>query len=106
MPSTFLLRAVSAAALFALASTASAQTAALDAGRLHASNCFQCHGTAGKISAGFGTLAGVPAKDMLAKLDDMRRKPARDSIMYPHARGYTNEQLTQIANYFASLPKP
>jgi cytochrome subunit of sulfide dehydrogenase len=74
-------------------------------GRLLASGCFQCHGTNG-VNGGFGTLAGVEKKDMLDKLNDMRRKPARDNIMNPHARGYTNEQLNLIADYFSRLPKP
>ena len=83
---------------------AAAQTAAND-GRLLASGCFQCHGTAG-LKGGFGTLAGIPKTDMLNKLNDMRRKDARSNIMYPHARGYTTYQLDLIAGYFASLPKP
>lgn len=86
------------------AGPASAQTALAD-GRLLASGCFQCHGTAG-LKGGFGTLAGVPKTDMLNKLNDMRRKEARSNIMFPHARGYTSYQLDLIAGYFASLPKP
>lgn len=83
---------------------ASAQTSPAD-GRLLASGCFQCHGTAG-VKGGFTALAGIGKADMLHKLDDMRIKSARANIMYPHARGYTNEQLALIAGYFAALPKP
>ena len=90
-------------AMFAT-SAASGQATAND-GRLLASGCFQCHGTAG-LKGGFGTLAGVPKTDMLNKLNDMRRKDARANVMYPHARGYTTYQLDLIASYFASLPKP
>lgn len=82
----------------------SAQTSAAD-GRLLASGCFQCHGTAG-VNGGFTALAGISKIDMLHKLNDMRIKSARANIMYPHARGYTNDQLALIADYFARLPKP
>ena len=74
-------------------------------GRLLASGCFQCHGTAG-LKGGFGTLAGVGKLDMLNKLNDMRTKAARANIMNPHARGYTSYQLSLIADYFSKLPKP
>lgn len=75
-------------------------------GRLLASGCFQCHGTSG-LKGGFGTLAGVSKDDLLNKLNnDMRSKDARSNIMNPHARGYTSYQLTLIADYFSTLPKP
>jgi len=98
--------ASSALALCVALASASAGAQAPPPGRLLASGCFQCHGTNGVISSGFGTLAGVSAKDMMSKLDDMRRKAPRSSIMTPHARGYTTEQLQSIAKYFAAQPKP
>jgi sulfide dehydrogenase cytochrome subunit len=82
---------------------ASAQVA--NEGRLLASGCFQCHGTSG-LKGGFGTLAGVEKLDMMNKLNDMRTKAARSSIMNPHARGYTTYQLSLITDYFSKLPKP
>jgi len=74
-------------------------------GRLLASGCFQCHGTNG-LNGGFDALAGDSRTDTLNKLNEMRRKPSRENIMFPHASGYTNEQLWQIADYFSKLPKP
>ena len=74
-------------------------------GRLLASNCMQCHGTNG-LNGGFDALAGDSRTDTLNKLNEMRRKPLRENIMFPHASGYTNEQLWQIADYFSKLPKP
>lgn len=82
---------------------AQAQTA--DDGRLLGSGCFQCHGTAG-VKGGFGSIAGIGKADMLNKLNDFRRKSARSNIMAPHGRGYTPEQLSLIADYFARQPKP
>ena len=81
------------------------QAQVADDGRLLASGCFQCHGTAG-VKGGFGSLAGISKRDMLDELNEMRNKSARGNIMTPHARGYTNEQLDLIATYFSKLPKP
>lgn len=90
----------------ALVPAAQAQTQQLQhPGRLLASGCFQCHGTNG-TNGSFDTLAGDSRDDLLHKLDEMRRKNLRRNIMYPHASGYTNEQLWQIADYFSKLPKP
>jgi cytochrome subunit of sulfide dehydrogenase len=95
---TWLSGAVSACALL-LPAASSAQFVANDA-RLLASGCFQCHGTNGK-SGTFDALAGDGKLDMLNKLNDMRKKSAGSSIMVPHARGYTSQQLNMIADYFS-----
>lgn len=63
------------------------------AGRLLASNCFQCHGTLG--NGGFEEIRGKSANELL----EFQRKPAGRDIMAAHAQGYTAEQLRQIAAY-------
>lgn len=101
---TFLKFPLAAAALAGLL-TQGAWAQAADEGRLLASGCFQCHGTAG-LKGGFGTLAGSGKQDLINKLTEMRSKPARANIMNPHARGYTPRQIELIADYFARQPKP
>ena len=63
------------------------------AGRLLASNCFQCHGTLGR--GGFESIRGSDAAEVVEYL----RKPADSSIMAAHAQGYTTAQLQSIVNY-------
>ncbi|MFZ2308832.1 MAG: hypothetical protein WAW73_02945 [Rhodoferax sp.] len=63
------------------------------AGRLLASNCFQCHGTLGR--GGFDSIRGSDASEVVEYL----RKPADSSIMAAHAQGYTTAQLQSIVNY-------
>lgn len=70
------------------------------AGRLLASNCFQCHGTNG--SGGFERLAGMSSREIVSELREMSSETNPD-IMEVHARGYTDAQLQLIGNYFASL---
>ncbi len=86
--------------LLLAASSSFAQTVAPPAGRLLASNCFQCHGTNG--SGGFERLAGMSANEIVSEMREMRAKTSPD-IMDAHARGYTDQQLQLIGNYFASL---
>lgn len=87
--------------LLLVTSSSFAQTTAQPpAGRLLASNCFQCHGTNG--NGGFERLAGMSSRELASELREMRAKTTPD-IMDVHARGYTDAQLELIGNYFASL---
>jgi len=63
------------------------------AGRLLASNCFQCHGTGGV--GGFERIRGSDA----AEVREYLGKPARNDIMAAHAQGYTSAQLDAIIAY-------
>ena len=66
---------------------------ASSAGRLLASNCFQCHGTGGM--GGFERIRGGEAAEVREYLG---RNPA-DSIMAAHAQGFTRAQLDSIVAY-------
>jgi cytochrome c553 len=83
---------------------ASGQAAAQSAGRLLASNCFQCHGTNG--SGGFENIAGESAQEIYEEMKEMQGNPATSErekeIMVVHANGYTDAELRLIAKFFAS----
>ena len=83
------------------APTATAATAS-PVGRLLASNCFNCHGTDGRPNGGFDQLAGKSASDIAKDLKEMAAKTDEGGIMRIHAMGYTDDQLWQLASYFAS----
>ena len=70
-----------------------------------AAACANCHGTAGIAQPGMESLAGAPRDDMARKLLDFKagRRPA--TIMHQLAKGYSDEQLEQLAAYFAALKK-
>lgn len=84
--------------------TALAQTTAYTppAGRLLASNCFQCHGTNG--NGGFERLAGMSASEIVSEMREMRQA-TKPEMMDVHAKGYTDAQIQLIANYFSTLPR-
>lgn len=62
------------------------------AGRLLASNCFQCHGTGGK--GGFSNISREAGD-----LREFLSRPARSSIMAAHAQGFTPSQINLIISY-------
>ncbi len=70
------------------------------AGRLLASNCFQCHGTNGR-GAAFDAIAGLSASETYKKLSEMRAGNEGNGIMPRHAMVYTDAQLQQIADWLA-----
>jgi cytochrome c553 len=69
------------------------------AGRLLASNCFQCHGTNGR--GGLESIAGKSASEIVKELKEMQGK-GTPKMMDMHARGYTDAEIQLIANYFAA----
>jgi sulfide dehydrogenase cytochrome subunit len=73
--------------------------------RSWAAACASCHGTNGRAEAGNESLAGADKDQMLKKLLDFKagRKPA--TIMHQLSKGYSDEQLTALAAYFAAQPK-
>ena len=70
------------------------------AGRLLASNCFQCHGYNGKSSIGFEQLAGHSSSEIYKELLEMRSK-VPPQMMDMHARGYSDAQIRLIADYLS-----
>lgn len=69
-------------------------------GRLLASNCFQCHNTQGV--GGFDRLTGVTQMSTFAEMMEQRFK-FKNKEMVVHAKGYTKEQLWDLAGYLASI---
>ena len=70
-----------------------------------AASCANCHGTNGVAQQGMESLAGKSKEDLLKAMLDFKsdKKPA--TIMHQLSKGYTDEQLEQLAAYFAALKK-
>jgi cytochrome c553 len=70
-----------------------------------AASCANCHGTSGISQAGMESLAGKPKDELLKKMLDFKtgKKPA--TLMHQLSKGYTDEQLEQLAAHFAALQK-
>ena len=73
--------------------------------KVWAAACANCHGTMGKAEQGMESLAGKDKDELLQKMLDFKsgKKPA--TIMHQLSKGYSDEQLQQLAAYFAALKK-
>lgn len=69
-----------------------------------AASCSACHGTDGYSEGGMASLAGQKKADIIEKMNDYKNGKRVASIMHQLSKGYTDEQIEQIAAYFASLP--
>ena len=70
-----------------------------------AASCASCHGTQGVAESGMVSLAGQPNEVLLKSLLDFKSGKRPGTIMHQLAKGYTDEQLEQLATYFANLKK-
>lgn len=73
--------------------------------RSMAASCSACHGTNGMAQQGMESLAGQKKEDLLKKMQDFKsgKKPA--TLMHQLSTGYSDEQIDQLASYFAALKK-
>ncbi|MEN9383575.1 MAG: Cytochrome subunit of sulfide dehydrogenase [Pseudomonadota bacterium] len=96
------LKYMAAGALGLAALGAQAQVSQI---KVWAAACANCHGTDGRAQPGMESLAGKDAAEMTQKLLDFKsgRKPA--TIMHQLSKGYSDEQLKDIAAYFAAQKK-
>jgi sulfide dehydrogenase cytochrome subunit len=86
---------------------ASSQAATLENGQRLYASCSGCHGTAG-ADAGRGgvlpVLAGRPKDALAASMRAFKAGTRPATIMQQIARGYTDEQIEQIAAWLAAQP--
>jgi cytochrome subunit of sulfide dehydrogenase len=88
----------------ALAQTPPAQPAAdtrpQDA-RVLTANCANCHGTNGNNAGNFFRLAGQPKDYIVTQMQAFKAGTRQATIMHQLAKGYTDEQIILMAEYFA-----
>ena len=70
-----------------------------------AASCAQCHGTEGRAAAGsiVPALAGRPEADTVQQLLAFKAGSRPATVMTQLAKGYSDEQIRQLAAYFAAL---
>jgi cytochrome c553 len=73
--------------------------------RSMAASCAGCHGTGGVAQQGMESLASRPKDALLKKLLDFKSGAAPATIMHQLSKGYSDEQLEQLASYFSTLKK-
>lgn len=78
---------------------------AQDVGRGLAAGCAMCHGTSGHSVGGNEPLAGMPKDEMVRKFKEFQSGAKPATVMHQLSKGYTDQQLEQIAAYFAAQKK-
>ena len=69
-----------------------------------AATCANCHGTQGKSlkDPSVPGLAGRPSAYIIEQMQAFKTGTREATIMHQIAKGYTDEQVKQMADYFAS----
>jgi sulfide dehydrogenase cytochrome subunit len=78
---------------------------AQNAGSRLAASCAMCHGTAGHSVGGNEPLAGMPKDELVRKFKDFRSGARPATAMHQIAKGYSDNEIEQIATYFAAQKK-
>ncbi|MDX3772570.1 cytochrome c [Chromatiaceae bacterium AAb-1] len=85
--------------------TVPAVAADIEAGRRKAAICGACHGTDGiAVVKSYPDLAGKKAADLELALKGYRDGSRRHALMSPMARGLSDQDISELAAYFSSLP--
>ncbi len=72
--------------------------------RLLASQCAQCHGTTGNSLGDFDSIANENFGELLNELLEMKRDDDNE-VMHKQIKGYTDDQIYLIADYYSRLPE-
>jgi cytochrome c553 len=66
-----------------------------------AASCAACHGTNGHSAGGTPVLAGMDKALFIASMKDFKSGARPATVMHQHAKGYTEEEFSLLADFFA-----
>jgi len=96
--------AIASLVLFFQACTNSSDRVEFSRASTLASTCAACHGTTGNSALeDIPSLAGEPAESLLEKIQTYRGDEFGSTSMHYLMRGYSEEELEKIADYFANM---
>lgn len=78
-----------------------AQAAEDVGGRNLAAACAACHGTDGRAVPGMAALAGMDKVYVVKVMQEFKTGKRPATLMHQIAKGYSDEQIVQIADYFS-----
>lgn len=91
------------AAMFALHSPVQAQD--FNKIRYLAANCANCHGTDGRSVGVMESLAGYDKEKFVTNMKEFRSGDKPATIMHQLVKGYTDQQIADLAAYFSAQKK-
>jgi sulfide dehydrogenase cytochrome subunit len=93
-------------AAFLAASPLGLQAQESTAVRSLAATCAQCHGTDGRSATSeVIPLAGLPKAHIVSQMKAFQAGTRPATIMHQLAKGYTDQQIEQMAEYFSKRSK-
>lgn len=85
------------------AGTTAAQSVELTKGMMLSNSCAGCHGTDGNSPGAIPSIKGKSVKFITKTLTDFREGKQPSTVMGRHAKGYSDEEIKHIAEYFAGI---
>jgi cytochrome c553 len=75
--------------------------------RALAANCAGCHGTNGKAAPGstVAGLAGKPKDELQTSMIQFKQGKKPATLMHQIAKGYTDDEIAAMADYFSKQPR-
>ncbi len=70
-----------------------------------AAPCAACHGTNGNSVGGTAVLAGMDRALFVKQMKDFKSGARPATVMHQHARGYSDEEIEKLADFFSSQPR-
>ncbi|MBK9161212.1 MAG: class I cytochrome c [Nitrosomonadales bacterium] len=67
-----------------------------------AASCSACHGTDGYSEGGMPVLAGMDKALFVAQMKDFKSGARPATVMHQHAKGYSDEEIGILADFFAA----
>jgi len=65
--------------------------------------CTSCHGVDGRSAGAIPALAGRPKDELVSLMLAFREEGSQATIMNRVVRGYSDDELTALADYFSSV---
>lgn len=79
-----------------------AQASSLAKAQYLAATCANCHGTNGQSVGGSVSLAGYDREKFISTMKAFREGKQEATLMHQLAKGYTDEQVAALAEFFSS----
>jgi cytochrome c553 len=70
-----------------------------------AATCTGCHGTNGHSAGGMPSIAGLDKGYIVSVMQEYKAGKRAATVMHQHAKGYTDEQIDRIADFFSAQPR-
>ena len=77
--------------------------AGVSQGAMLSNSCSACHGTDGKSPGAIPSINGKSARFLNQALSEFRSGTRASTVMGRHAKGYSDEEIKLIADYFSNL---